>query len=176
MNLRELLRRGKSARGAGLFLTGTACLAALVMACGGGSAATSEPGGGGSTAPDAVAYANCMRANGVQNFPDPMPNGGFRIEGSISQNPNFARASQECAHLRPVGNAAGGEVDSATLLEFARCMRENGVPNFPDPSPSASGGLGAGQGGLGGVNTSTPAFREAATICQEKTGVTINIR
>jgi hypothetical protein len=48
------------------------------------------------------------------------------------------------------------------LLKFSRCMRANGVSNFPDPSP----------GGQGfpvptGASPSSPAFRAAQARCQK---------
>ena len=67
------------------------------------------------------------------------------------------------------GNAAGsGSPPSQTQLQqdalkYARCMRANGVPNFPDPS---SGGGFVFQAGSG-VDPSSPAFQAARAKCQK---------
>jgi hypothetical protein len=175
--------RGMRPRHAGLLVIALGCLAVLAAACGGSSAASGQGAGDGSrggssgtsTAPDAVAYASCMRANGVSDFPDPRPNGGFLIPGNVAQSPNFDQAREKCAPLMPAGNTAGGQADPDAILEFARCMRANGVPDFPDPSPSAGGGLGTTAGG-GGINTNSPAFQSAVQICGEKTGIQLQTR
>jgi hypothetical protein len=54
-----------------------------------------------------IAYAHCMRKNGVPNFPDPTfsGNGTFTIGGN-AVNPNdpaFQRANQACRNLAPFG-------------------------------------------------------------------------
>jgi hypothetical protein len=60
---------------------------------------------------------------------------------------------------------AGGEASPGVAL--AACMREHGVPNFPDPSASgAGGGPGGGVAVLpAGVDTSAPAFKKASASC-----------
>lgn len=68
---------------------------------------------------------------------------------------------------KPPGGAAKSPSSSAQVqrdaLSYARCMRRNGVPGFPDPQ--AGGGF---QLQLGsGVNPSSPAFRGAQEKCQK---------
>ncbi len=46
------------------------------------------------------------------------------------------------------------------LVAFSRCMRANGVTNFPDPS----GGGGLNIAGTG-INPTAPAFKSAQTAC-----------
>jgi hypothetical protein len=42
--------------------------------------------------------AECMRAHGVTNFPDPLPGGGFTVPSTINpQSPAFIAASNACA-------------------------------------------------------------------------------
>jgi len=133
-----------------------------------GSGATSSSSGSKRSGP---AYAQCMRQHGVTDFPDPVgPNqGGFLIPQSVQDNPNFASASQACAALQPQGPGSGGGASSggvtqAQLLQFAQCMRANGVPNFPDPS--ANGAV-----SVQGVDTSSPQFQSALQTCETKTGL-----
>lgn len=40
--------------------------------------------------------AQCMRDNGVENFPDPQEGGGIRLDGSISGDPDFEAAQKKC--------------------------------------------------------------------------------
>jgi hypothetical protein len=69
-------------------------------------------------------------------------------------------------------NTAGGAADSGTAssqtqqqdsLKYARCMRANGVPNFPDPS--ADGGFTFNP--AAGVDPSSPAFKAAQAKCEK---------
>lgn len=40
--------------------------------------------------------AQCMRDNGVENFPDPGTEGRIRIDGSIGDDPDFEAAQEKC--------------------------------------------------------------------------------
>lgn len=119
-----------------------AMLAVIVAGCGNGSAGT-----GNSTAAThekAVKFAECMRANGVSEFPDPDASGTLTIDEVIngsSLDPSTAawkQAISACKDLEPPG-FTGGKVtpqQRTARLRFARCMRDNGVPDFPDPTPN----------------------------------------
>ncbi|HWJ10156.1 MAG TPA: hypothetical protein VNS46_12315, partial [Nocardioides sp.] len=39
------------------------------------------------------------------------------------------------------GNATGAVDEKALALQFAKCIRENGVPNWPDPKFNDGGGV-----------------------------------
>ena len=54
----------------------------------------------------------------------------------------------------------------AQLVKFSRCMRANGIPDFPDPS---NGGLSFNR--AGDLNPSNPVFQSASTLCAKKVGV-----
>jgi hypothetical protein len=120
-------------------LASVAAAAVLAAGCGGDS---DDDGGSASAASAdsdaAVAFAQCMRENGVPNFPDP-ENGVFQAtdeSGIDPDSPEFKQAQQACRNLLPAGAQAGGpppEDLQAQVLELADCMRKNGVPNFPDP-------------------------------------------
>lgn len=62
---------------------------------------------------------------------------------------------------------------SNTGLTFARCMRANGVRNFPDPSTNSSGVISVHPSGssntltVNGVSVNAPAFRSATAKCQK---------
>jgi hypothetical protein len=63
----------------------------------------------------------------------------------------------------PASTAASGSQTPGTagLLALARCMRAQGVPNFPDPK---AGGNGFEVGP--GLDLSSPAFKAARVACQ----------
>ena len=79
-------------------------------------------------------FAQCMRQNGVGNFPDPQ-NGRFVMGGDIQNNPHFQSAIQTCQHfLGPSGIGSGNNNGTQTAeLAFAHCMQTHGVPSYPDP-------------------------------------------
>ena len=92
---------------------------------------------------EALAFARCMRSHGVPNFPDPDSSGLFpkRTPQQLGvSSSKFDAAATACSHLLPNGSLpAGGEPTQAELrkmeddaLRFARCMRSQGVPNWPD--------------------------------------------
>jgi hypothetical protein len=175
--------RGRGRRGS---LPTLLIAATLVAACGGAAApgvanvptATPTPGTAApkdgpaapaaNATPNGPAYAQCMRSHGVANFPDPQgpDQNAFLISSSVQDNPNFQSASKACAPLRPQqnGGGSGGGVSQQQLLAFAQCMRQNGVPNFPDPAPD-------GAVSLGGVNPNSPQFQSARQTCEAKTGL-----
>ncbi len=82
-----------------------------------------------------VRFAECMRDNGVRDFPDPDANGDFAY--GVSVRPAvFAGAVDACKELQPRGSlsAERSPEQQSASLRFARCMRENGVEDFPDPA------------------------------------------
>ena len=108
-------RRRAQLRRAGLAAAVLALMGLLATACGGGSSHARAGGGGGVQA--ALAYARCMRAHGVPNFPDPQTTGGgIGQPGGIGfgggpgfdprhPSPQFQAANRACQHL---ANSAKG--------------------------------------------------------------------
>ena len=92
----------------------------------------------------AVKFAECMRANGVSTFPDPDASGEMTIDGiangsSVDPNsPAFKQALSACKDLEPPGFTGTTATPQQRIarLEFAQCVRKNGVPDFPDPTPN----------------------------------------
>ncbi|MFD3523245.1 hypothetical protein [Streptomyces sp. NPDC058653] len=112
----------------------------------GGSSAASDGSSGAGGRPDAsptdrqersLAYAKCMRENGVPKFPDPAEGGGIKLEpgsGVDPGSPEFKKAQEACVDLSPQGvGGGGGTLDSTKVAAWAECVRKNGVPEFPDP-------------------------------------------
>jgi hypothetical protein len=123
-------------------------LAVIVAGCSNGSAgtATSATTSARTTTATAhgkaVKFAECMRSNGVSAFPDPDASGELTIDAVANNalvdtsSAAFARALGACKHLQPPGFTGGKVTPSqrSARLEFAQCVRENGVPDFPDPT------------------------------------------
>ena len=175
----------------------------LVAGCGGSShspttAGSSTAAGGGATssrstalgagASGPLAFAECMRADGVPNFPDPHTGRGpiFSMSGIDASSPAFQTAQAKCQKLMdgPVGGpfSLGARTHPsaqtlAKLLRIARCMRQHGVPQFPDPQTSVPSNPRAGGAGVitdfdgvilvfpATINLQAPAYRQALTAC-----------
>jgi hypothetical protein len=138
-------------------------LALLTAACGGSPAShvaqlgttTTSPAlssgsssGGGSTnsaAPTAelLAFSNCMRSQGLPNFPDPNSSGVLpkvQLVQVVNSNPRYAAAAQVCRHLLPNGVPGSQPTQAQTLQtlselrSFSQCMRSHGERSWPDPT------------------------------------------
>jgi hypothetical protein len=81
-----------------------------------------------------VKFAECMRSNGVSDFPDPNANGEFMYGVSVTPAV-FTKAVDACKVLQPPGSLSGqrSPKQQSLALKFAQCVRNNGVPDFPDP-------------------------------------------
>jgi hypothetical protein len=147
----------------------------VVAGCGGGSSDNNGPGASGgsgassASSDPAVEYAQCMRENGVPDFPDPK-NGQLTLRagnGIDPDSPEFQAAREACQSKAPQGGLGGGGQISGQmkeqLLKFAKCMRKNGVPDFTDPDVSG----GAVRMQLPpGVDQGSPQFQAAQQKCQ----------
>ena len=135
-----------------------AALGLLAAACSGGSPSSAGSGGspnpggspnaGGSTTSRLVAFARCVRAHGVPNFPDPQSGASNEKFPSAQQlgvgSTKLQAAQSACQHLLPVGvddqfPAAELPLLLHAMLPFAHCVRAHGVPNFPDPAADSQG-------------------------------------
>jgi hypothetical protein len=93
----------------------------------------------------AVKFAECMRANGVGAFPDPDASGELTIDAVANgssldtSSAAFEQALSACKDLEPPGFTGHkrSTQEQERALEFAQCMRDNGVPDFPDPTPDS---------------------------------------
>jgi hypothetical protein len=128
-----------------------AMVAVIGAGCGGtgssgGTTAGAPAGNAGTsthtTREKAVRFSECMRANGVSAFPDPDATGAFTIEAvangsSVDTNTAaFKRAETACNDLEPAGFYGGtrSPEQQEAAIEFAQCIREHGVKDFPDPA------------------------------------------
>jgi len=82
----------------------------------------------------AVRFAECIRAHGVSDFPDPNAKNDF--EYGVSVTPAVWNAAvSACKALQPPGTLSSKRTpkEQSAGLAFARCIRANGVKDFPDP-------------------------------------------
>jgi hypothetical protein len=107
-------------------------------------------------------YAQCMRDNGVPDFPDPDANGQLRGPAHEKEtDPKFRAAQEKCRNLAPGGEHE--KSDPATveqMRKFSQCMRDNGLPDFPD----ADGRL----RGAGHEQQDNPTYRAAMEACRQR--------
>ncbi|MEN3310467.1 MAG: hypothetical protein V7603_6669 [Micromonosporaceae bacterium] len=146
----------------------------LVAACGKADGGSQVATGGGhasastSAAPgaqgDPFKFAQCMRDNGITNFPDPGAAGSVGGNGppAGSTTEEVTAATAKCKQYLP----NGGEMPKTNPEEldrqrrFAQCMRANGVLDFPDPQ---------GDGGSRSIpldKANSPAFKAAQAKCE----------
>jgi hypothetical protein len=108
-------------------LIGAGCLTIAAQA-------GADPGGGDE---QAAKYSECMRANGVADFPDPNAVGQILYGGVSVPKSVWVQAVGACKALEPSawsGDAGRTPEQQDAALKFAQCVRDNGVPDFPDPA------------------------------------------
>jgi hypothetical protein len=120
-----------------------ALISLISAACGSNApsetgAASSTGAGGNKNATDqdkAVKFAECIRNNGVGDFPDPNAKGQFIYGVSVSPAV-WTKAVDACKDLQPPGtlSAKRSPKQQTASLKFAQCIRDNGVKDFPDPA------------------------------------------
>jgi hypothetical protein len=147
----------------------------------GGSSSSSE--GGAPSQQKLVAFAQCMRSHGVPEFPEPTEgrllihreDHDGHVSGVNPQSAQFQGAQKACAKLAPNGGKPPSAAEQTKMqeqaLKFSECMRSHGVPNFPDPEISHSGGgvgirIGGKQGGPSRIDPNSPQFQAGQKACQ----------
>ena len=137
----------------------------------------------------ALAFAECMRENGVPDFPDPEfdeeGNPQFKIERRVEApsdgatdapggekgfeaDPGMQQAMEACEHLSPLGEMSEEDVQAMqdAAFEYAQCMRDNGV-DMPDPQFYGGGMT---QQGPRNINPDDPTFQAAQEACEHILG------
>lgn len=126
-------------------------------------------GGAGSTSSGSaklVQFAQCMRAHGMSNFPDPTAEGAFNLPAGTTSTPQFQAADQACKSLAPPGALSGQAPTTQQLnqtVKFVSCMRKHGEPGFPDPSANGTFQL---NGGPNPIDPKSPQFLSAMSACR----------
>jgi len=151
----------------------------LAVACGGSSGrgvasidSTSTASEGSSEGSSLVSYSNCMREHGLPTFPDVGLSdlelteseklARLQAAGINPDSPQFEAASEGCdVYLPGEEEEEAGSVDLEALLAFARCMRDNGITNFPDPN--LEGGISLDRNV---IDVDSPQFVAAHEACE----------
>ena len=149
---------------------------------GGSSTSTTQPSGNPTQLLDE--WAACMRAHGDPGQVDPtidaskvihltwnnLPGGiyGTNQGGQGNAGPGqYCRTYFDTAETDLQGAQDQQQPSQAQQVKFSQCMRANGVPDFPDPSPDGSLHFQVG----GDLNPSNPVFQNASDLCAKKNGV-----
>jgi len=165
-------------------------IALLLAACSGGSsgasvarlsvaattstASTSPAASASDLSAEALAFARCLRANGLPKWPDPESNGVFdksKLQAtgySVAQT----RAVEDgpCKSILPTSAPSTPASQTITTqqqqdyIDAVACMRSHGFSSFPDPTFS--------DGHVTlvpppGVDTNSTLFTNAQHICQQ---------
>jgi hypothetical protein len=126
-------------------LRSLAALAIVALIAAGCSSGSSETGSSSATTTatatakatardKAVKFAECVRAHGVPHFPDPNAKGEFVFGIDVSAAV-WTKAVSACKALQPPGSLSAKRTPKQQKLglQFAQCVRQNGVKDFPDP-------------------------------------------
>lgn len=117
---------------------------------------------------EALAYAQCIRDNGYAEFPDPTPGDGIKFLIKPGDAPRFQKAAEACRDLAPEGlrdnDVSPEQLDG--LVKLAQCVRENGIPNFPDPSSKGAFDLHE-----LGIGPGDARLEDAMAACRDKGGL-----
>jgi hypothetical protein len=161
------LAGGKAAVGVGLMVVLLAGLAGC-SASGGSGAATTTTNGQQAAAAVLREFVRCARANGMPNLPDLRldSNGQVSIpEGTPEPPKSVERACLSILERLPAsarGDTERPPADIQALVAYARCMREHGMADFPDPQADGRFPLPASlRGGK------TPSFLRANQACRQ---------
>jgi hypothetical protein len=147
---------------------GTDDSAGVATAQSGAPAASSSPtSAAGHDEATALKFSQCMRQHGMTWFPDPQTDGRLTITLPKGVTPEKLKVAQEACKQYAPGGPSDGKADPKAVEQarkVAQCMRENGVPNFPDPDPN--GGITIDKNKLG-TGPGDPTFDKADAACSK---------
>jgi hypothetical protein len=116
---------------------------------------------------DPVQYSKCMRENGMDWFPT-VVSADTKVD--IPDGVDKEKLDAALSKCREYGTGAGSgqapPVNAANQekqLQYSKCMRENGLPDFPDP-PADGSGISLGKAG---VDKDSATFKAAQAKCQD---------
>lgn len=129
---------------------------------------SSSPGAG---YQQALVFAQCMRDNGIANYPDPQQEGSrIQLNSGLNMNtPVAEKATRACRASLPQGAGTGpdgGRIDPVGLAAWVECLRRDGAPAFPDPD--VSGTHMTVDLGTVGSDPRSPEFQKAVRACQSR--------
>jgi hypothetical protein len=145
-------------------------LLAGCSASGGSGAATTTTSGQQAAAAVLREFVRCARANGMPNLPDLHldSNGQVSVPEGTPEPPKSVERACRSIWERLPASASGAQgrppADMQALLGFARCMREHGMADFPDPRPDGRFPL---PPSMQRVQGKTPGFLRAMQACRQ---------
>lgn len=113
---------------------GLAAAALALVACASGAAAAPSRSAN-AAGPVWHRYAACVRDHGQPGFPDPTVDaqGHALLPDGVHVSPDAAQACASVLDALPASARVQKGMDVAQMRQFARCMREQGVEDWPDP-------------------------------------------
>jgi len=115
-------------------------------------------------------YRDCLTENGVTLLEEPTGEGLPQVDKARTPVDTVSSATEACRAQLP----SGGEVEQPDPDEiearqrYAECIRENGVPAYPDPDPR-TGDPGISEE-LDRQLKDDPTLAEATRVCQAELG------
>jgi hypothetical protein len=118
----------------------------------------------------ALKFTQCMREQGLTWFPDPSSDGKLSIMTPKGVDPKKVEAAQQaCRKFMPGDGGADAPKPTASEMaafrKMAQCMRDQGIKNFPDPSPD--GGIKLDKKTMGDLGPGNSTFDAAQKICDQ---------
>jgi len=120
-------------------------------------------------------WTACMRNHGDPGQVDPTVDASKVIQITLGWAGGLSGANGACgpylsaAQTTLGGGTPSGPSDQAIALKFARCMRANGVPGYPDPTANSNNQTIHASSGSD-LNPANPTYQAASTLCTNKTG------
>jgi len=162
-------------------LAALAILALIGAGCSNEPAENGAAGNATTAQKQGVKFSKCMRDNGVSEFPDPEASGELTIDGVLngssldSDSPAWKTAMAACKDLQPPGftGTRATPKQQKVRLEFAQCIRDHGVPDFPDPArgdPLVNTNLIPSSATEAGMNTLNAAMQTCGDLAEQAIG------
>ncbi|MFB7590083.1 hypothetical protein [Streptomyces sp. NPDC056169] len=149
---------------------------------GGGSAPSTAPAGKSAFYDAQLTYVRCMRTKGgYKDYPDPKLSGHLdwsKIE-EISSRPGQNEAAKggkngvcapELQRAMQAEPKRDQQKDYESMLAHAKCMRDNGVSRFTNPTMSGGNAQPGGDPNPASptIDTHSPAYKQAREACKTK--------
>lgn len=149
-------------------------VAVILSGCGGsgGSPSAASSTSGAQLASLLHQIGVCIRSHGLPDFPDPVVNGETGqvqlASGANTPSQQVLTACQSLISQLPPsatqGNSSIPASEMAQYRAYAACMRQHGLPGWPDPNPDGTFTL---TGTLSGASARSGAYRSQMNACKK---------